>query len=113
MTAAAAVEVMAENVTLRISRLCWRRGQPDGVLRSQSGLSQSGEGEGTRVAHCGVEWGGFCQQEANRTQWMALMSILRFHPFPAHYFRSWKPVKEPHTIIMSLGEVSSRHQCPL
>lgn len=67
MTAAVAVEVIAENGTPRISRLCWRRGQPDGEVWPQSGLSESGEGEGTHVVHCGVEWGGFCQQEANRT----------------------------------------------
>lgn len=60
VTATAAVEVMAENVTLRISRLCWRRGwQPDGVVWSQSGLSQSGEGAGTHVILCGLEWGAF------------------------------------------------------
>lgn len=67
MTATVAVEVMAENVTLRISRLCWQRRQPDGVVWLQSGLSESSEGEGTHVVHCGVEWGGFCQQEADRT----------------------------------------------
>lgn len=60
VTAAAAVEVTAENVTLGISRLCSRRGQqPDGVVWSQSGLSESGEGEGTHVILCGLEWGAF------------------------------------------------------
>lgn len=70
VTATAAVEVMAENVTLGISRLCWRRGQqPDGVVWSQSGLSESGEGEGTHVILCGLEWGSiFVSKRQNRTR---------------------------------------------
>jgi len=47
-------KVIAETIILRISCSCWQRGQLDGVVRPQSGLSESGEGEGAQVIHCGV-----------------------------------------------------------
>lgn len=86
LTATAAVEVMAENVTLRISRLCWRRGQqPDGVVWSQSGLSESGEGAGTHVILCGLEWGAFLSAKGKTrpVYHVAAMSIFRFNITPS------------------------------
>lgn len=41
------VKVIAGIITARLSCSCWQRGQHDGVLYSQSVLSESGEGEGT------------------------------------------------------------------
>lgn len=86
VTATAAVEVMAENVTLRISRLCWRRGQqPDGVVWSQSGLSESGEGAGTHVILRDLEWGAFLSAKGKTrpVYHVAAMSIFRFNITPS------------------------------
>lgn len=94
-TATAAVEVMAENVTLRISRLCWRLGQqPDGVVWSQSGLSESGEGAGTHVILCGLEWGTFLSAKGKTgpVYHVAAMSIFRFNMTPSLdtvFFLQW------------------------
>lgn len=65
MTPTVAIKVIAEIITPRFGRSCWRRGQPDGVVCPQSGLSESGEGEDTP---CGFEWRGCCQHKANRTR---------------------------------------------
>lgn len=86
VTATAAVEVVAENVTLRISRLCWRRGQqPDGVVWSQSGLSEAGEGAGTHVILCGLEWGAFlsARGKTRPAYHVAPRSIFRFNITPS------------------------------
>ncbi len=54
MTSTLAIKVIAGIITPRISCSCWQRGQLDGVVRPQSGLSESGEGEDTQVIHCWV-----------------------------------------------------------
>lgn len=54
MTSTAAIKVKAGIITPRISCSCWQRGQLDGVVCPQSGLSESGEGEDTQVIHCWV-----------------------------------------------------------
>lgn len=53
VTSIVAVKVIAA-ITPRISCSRWQRGQLDGVVCPQSGLSESGEGEETQVIRCWV-----------------------------------------------------------